>query len=85
MDDVDIAMKIYRPNIGMLKGKTIRGKYPQAKKEYIDLAMEQSPNIISKITLLMDTMSVNGCLFLTTISLDIYYQSAHFVKKQNCQ
>ena len=30
----------------------------------------------------MDTISVNGCLFLTTISLDIYYQSAHFVKNK---
>ena len=33
-------VKIYGPNIGMLKGKTIRGKYPQAKEDYIDLSMK---------------------------------------------
>ena len=34
---------------------------------------------------MIDTLSVNGCLFLTTISLDIFYRTAHYVKKKIIQ
>ena len=36
-DDINIAMKIYGPDIGALKGKTARKRYPQVKKDYIKL------------------------------------------------
>ena len=84
-EDIDIATKIYGPEIGVLKGKTVRKKYPQVKKDYIELPKELSAENIRYVTLMIDTMSVNGCLFLSTISLDIYYRSAHYVNNKTSQ
>ena len=62
-------MKIYRPKIGASKGKIVQKKYPQVKKYYIMLPKELSAEN----------------LLLTTISFDINYKSAHYVKKKTIQ
>ena len=82
VEDIDMATKICGPNIGMLKGKTVKKEYPRAKRDYINLPEEMSANSMAKITLTIDAMSVNGSLFLTTISLNLYYHSTHFVQKK---
>ena len=81
-EDIDRLTKIFGPEIGALKRKTIRKKYPQVKKDYIELRKELSAENMGHVTLMIDKMSVNGCLFLTTISLDIFYRIAHDVKKK---
>ena len=66
-EDINITMKVYGPDIRALKGKTVRKKYPQVKRDYIKLPQELSSESMGKITLMIDTISVKGCLFLTTI------------------
>ena len=76
-EDLDITMKIYRPEIGALKRKTIRKK-TQVKIDYIELPKDLSAENTEHVTLMIDTMSVNGCLFLATISLD-FFTGVHII------
>ena len=64
IEDIDMATKIYGPNISMLKGKTTRRKHPQEQNDSINLPYELlRPDKIGKITLVIDTMKTNGCFF----------------------
>ena len=76
VQDVKLAEKIFGPDIGTIKGKTTRRKPLPVSPSLIEIPRE----LISKqkaVVLAIDDMKVNGLYFLTTISLKIYYWTAH--------
>ena len=73
--DVDVAEKIYGPDMGTLKGKTTRKKPVPVKDDLVEIP----PEIKSQhknLTLDIDVMYVNGMPFLTAIDKSIRYRSA---------
>ena len=76
--DVDLAEKIFGPDIAPIKGKATQRKPMPVTSDVIEIPKE----LISAqhhVTLCMDGMKVNGLWFLTTISRNIYYRTAQFV------
>jgi len=76
--DVDLAGKIFCPNIGTIIGKTTRSKPIPVVDEMIDIPSElvqvQEDEILT-----LDGMTVNSPKFLTTIAKHLYYWTAHYM------
>ena len=69
--DVKIAEKIFGPDIGSLKGKTVRSK---PNKVYTEEIKEcRIPVEYRDVTLGMDVMHVNGAGLLVTVSRNIKF------------
>jgi hypothetical protein len=74
VEDINIAEKIFGPDVSSLKGKSPRRKPKPVRKDLIEIPKE----LIMKhhdIKLCMDTMYVNGCGMLTAIDRTCKYQS----------
>lgn len=76
--DVLAAEKIFGPDVGSLKGKTVRRSPDQARVEFQPLPAELMRQY-SKVTLCADIMSVNKILFLVTISRNIKFGTATMI------
>ena len=83
-DDIKIAEKLFGPDIGTLKGKTTRRKPLPVVNDYIEIPKELI-QAQREVTLCMDGMKVNGQSFLTTISRNIMYRTAQWVKNQTAE
>ena len=80
-DDIIMAEQIFGTDIGRIKGKTTRRKPAPVVDDYIEIPKK----LIStkrEVTLCMDGMKVNGLAFLTTVSRNLQYRTAQFVKHQ---
>ena len=80
-EDINLAEIVYGKDIPSMKGKTTRRKPSSVK----DNTVELPPELIRLkfgLTLAIDIMTVNGCKFLTTISNDLYYRTAHYIKNK---
>jgi hypothetical protein len=77
--DIDIAESIFGPEIGSLKGKTIRKTPIPVIDDFIELPRELFEQQ-EKIVLCIDGIKVNGLTFLTTISKNIFYRTAQFIE-----
>lgn len=84
IDDINIAEKIFGPDVGALKGKTTRQKPAPVVADYIEIPKELIDNH-SNITLCLDGMKINGVNFLTTISRNIMYRTAEWVPSNTMQ
>ena len=82
--DIDLAEKIFGPDIGHLKGKSTRRMAAPVVNDEIEIPRELIRSQ-RDITLCIDAMRVNGLWFLTTISKNLYYRTAQYVGKQTPQ
>ena len=78
--DVDIAQKIFGEDVGALKGKSTRSKHIPVVKDTIEIPRELV-DAQQAVVLCIDGLSVNGLSFLTTISRNLYYRTAQYVKQ----
>ena len=77
-EDIDFAETIYGKSIGEVNGKTTRTNTKYQKNESIEIPEE----LIYKnrdIELSIDTMYVNGLMFLTSISHKIYDRTEQYL------
>ena len=79
MEDIDIAETVYGPDIGSIKGKTVRHKPAPVVKDFINIPKE----LITKhqdITLCIDIMFINEMPFLSTISRHLKYRTIQWLE-----
>ena len=79
-EDVDIAQKIFGPDIATLKGKTTRRTPVPVVEDRIEIPRELITSQYS-VTLCLDGMKVNDLTFLTTISKNLMYRTARYVER----
>ena len=79
-EDVDLATKVFGPDIGAIKGKTTRSRPTQVINNKIDIP-EELLDVQEDITLSIDGIVVNSLKFLTTISHNIYYRTSHYIRQ----
>ena len=79
LEDVKIMKNIFGPDIGVLKGKSVRRKPIKSIKDEISVPRELTQRQ-KYITVALDGITVNSMKFLTTVSLHLYYRTAHYMK-----
>jgi hypothetical protein len=83
-EDIVMAEQIFGTDIGQIKGKTTRRKPAPVVNDYIEIPKELIATQ-RKVTLCIDGMKVNGLSFLTTVSRNLQYRTAQYVKHQTVE
>lgn len=83
-EDIVMAEQIFGTDIGRIKGKTTRRKPAPVVNDYIEIPKELIATQ-RQVTLCIDGMKVNGLSFLTTVSRNLQYRTAQYVKHQTVQ
>ena len=81
-DDINLAETVFGKSTWEIKGKTIRQNKKHENTENINIPQE----LIYKnkdLELSIDTKYVNGLLFLTSISHELYYRTAQYLPSNN--
>ena len=81
-EDINLAERTYGKNIGNIKGKTTRKNESFKENDTIEISEE----LIYKnrnLEISIDTMFVNGMMFLTTISHNIYHRTSQYIASKN--
>jgi hypothetical protein len=68
--DIEVAEKIWGPNIAALKGKTIRTTPPPVVQDFVEVPKDIMENN-KEVTLAMDVFFVNHIPFLLTVSRNL--------------
>ena len=80
--DVNLATKVFGPDIGSIKGKTTRKKPTPVVSNIVDIP-DELLELQKYLTLSLDGMTINSLNFLTTISHDLMYRTAQYVQCNN--
>ena len=80
-EDIDLATRIFGPDLGTLKGKTTRRKPLPQVADRITVPPELYANR-KKLELCFDLMFVNSMPFFTSISRALFYRTATFIPNQ---
>ena len=84
VDDVAIAEQIFGPDVGLLKGKTVRTRMPEARQGIVEIPKELI-KIHKCVDLCIDIIKVCGLWFLTTISKNLMYRTAFWLPNKKVQ
>ena len=84
IEDVDLATQIFGPDIGCIKGKSIRKKPSIARNNLIELPYELQ-NRTFKVIMYIDIITINTCKFITTITSELNYRTIHYIKTSNAE
>jgi hypothetical protein len=79
--DIVMAEKIFGPDVGNLKGKSTRRNPIPVVENHIEIPRDLIRSQ-QGVHLCIDGMKVNGLVFLTTISRNIYYRTATYMPRQ---
>ena len=72
INDINVAERIYGPNIGALKGKFVRQRPPVVQQDNIEIP-EEILRLDEEIILYIDNIFINGLPFLSTHDERIKY------------
>ena len=73
--DVRLVEKGYGPELGMIKSKSTRSYILLVTSQVIEIP-EELLRVNMDVTMSIDSMSINGLIFLMIITYDIYYRIA---------
>ena len=79
VDDVKIMNDIFGPNVYMLKGKTVRTRPHKVVSNYIEIP-DRLLDAHKRIVLCIDIMYVDNLPFFVTVSLNVKYFTAYYLK-----
>ena len=79
-DYVYLATKAYVLDVGWIKGRTTRSRPTPVVRNIVEIP-EEFLEIQKDLTVFMDELTVNSLKFLSTISHDLCYGTAQYVKK----
>jgi hypothetical protein len=82
IDNIEIAKQIFGSDVGSLKGKITKQKLILVVDDYIAIPEELYAKQ-QDIVLCIDSIKVDGMLFLTAVSKHIFYQTAQYVKSKS--
>ena len=74
VEDVDVAEKIWGPDISYLKGRTVRRMPRAIINRTMEIPRELKENC-ARVILHMDILYISGSGFLTTIGHPMYYKT----------
>ena len=78
IDDVNLATRIYGPDIGTIKAKTTRSRPTPVTSNLVEIP-DELLEVQKDVIISIDSMTVNSLKFLTTISHELFYQTAQYV------
>jgi hypothetical protein len=79
--DVDVALKIWKPSVALLKGKTVLRKPPFVMEDVIEVPKEIR-QLHERVTLTIDIFFVSGVPYFVTLSLRICFLSVMHLQNQ---
>ena len=79
-DDVNLATKVYGPDVGAIKGKTTRSRPTPVTNNIVEIP-DELLDIQQDLTVSMDGLTINSLKFLSTISHKLYYRTAQNVSQ----